>query len=470
MTLRQWQTECISQAYQQYCIGNAHFLTLATPGAGKTRMASALAKLLLDKNLIDLVVCFAPSVIVAEDFQDELEVQTSESFNGLLGSRGRTLTYQGMLTLNESFWDLFRSHRVFAIFDEIHHCAGVNLETANAWGERIISKIQGKATYTLALTGTPWRSDAVPIVLSRYCQDSGQIHCNYQYGLARAIADNVCRTPRLTIIDNDNIVVQRGDEHQSYTAFRDLLMDTECSYYQLLETEALIIYVLQQANRRLTELRINEPDAGGLVVAASVAHAQLITEILGRELGESAAIATYREDEPLSTIRRYKDSREKWIVSVGMISEGTNVPRLRVCCHLTRVKTELYFRQILGRILRANGQNGKEGYLFMPAEPTLVEFAQRLSEDIPNSELVKLETMQHSHTAHAESPRVEKAMPTTPIINIDLTPSSSLLTTPPDQPITLRSDSLLQKSYETTLNVLGRFRRELLVINGLEQD
>ena len=43
----------------------------------------------------------------------------------------------------------------------------------------------------------------------------------------------------------------------------------------------------------------------------------------------------------------FTDSDAPWIVSVGMISEGTNVPRLRVCCHLTRVKTELYFRQVL---------------------------------------------------------------------------------------------------------------------------
>ena len=58
------------------------------------------------------------------------------------------------------------------IFDEIHHCAGSNVDNANAWGEQIILNIQDKAKYTLALTGTPWRSDAAPIVLSNYMHPS----------------------------------------------------------------------------------------------------------------------------------------------------------------------------------------------------------------------------------------------------------------------------------------------------------
>jgi len=54
----------------------------------------------------------------------------------------------------------------------------------------------------------------------------------------------------------------------------------------------------------------------------------------------------------------------------------------------------VYFRQVLGRILRANGTVGEEGYFYMPAEPTLVEYAHRLAEDIPSTNVVKFETMQ----------------------------------------------------------------------------
>lgn len=430
-------------------------------------MASTLGKLLLDENLVDIIICFAPSVIVAEDFRTELEGQIGERFDGLLGSRGRTLTYQGMLSLTDRFWDIFQRLRVFVIFDEIHHCAGFSQETANAWGEKIIDRVQGKAAYTLALTGTPWRSDSVPIVLSRYCANSGVINCDYQYGLARAIKEGVCRTPRLTVVDNDQIVVHRGKDQEHFTTIRDLLAASECGYHQLLETETLVTYLLKQASQTLATLRKSYPDAGGLIVAASVAHANFIAEILYRELGEIAAVATYKEDDPLTIIRRYKEGGEKWIISVGMVSEGTNVPRLRVCCHLTRVKTELYFRQILGRILRANGKGGEEGFLYMPAEPNLMEFAQRLAEDIPGAAFVKFEMMSSTNKEHRLTPgqRTSKSSPSGLTVRLGLMNSQrrtvSLDNTSP-------ASSSLQQSYESSLSMFGRFRRELLAISGLD--
>ncbi len=164
-------------------------------------MASILAKKMLEKGNIDLVICLSPSVIVSEDFKSELEVQTGKRLDGKLGSNGCSLTYQGMLSLGSDFWALLSEFRVFVIFDEIHHCAGSGAQNANAWGERIISQIQGKAAFTLALTGTPWRSDSIPIVLARYCE-SKRIRCDYSYGLSKAISEGVCRTPRLTLIDN----------------------------------------------------------------------------------------------------------------------------------------------------------------------------------------------------------------------------------------------------------------------------
>lgn len=42
MKLRVWQSECINLALNKYLDGQKHFLALATPGAGKTVMASEL--------------------------------------------------------------------------------------------------------------------------------------------------------------------------------------------------------------------------------------------------------------------------------------------------------------------------------------------------------------------------------------------------------------------------------------------
>ena len=154
MKLRDWQNTCIDLAYEKYVSGGKHFLTLATPGAGKTIKASALANRLLRDGLIDLVFCFSPSSVVSKDFSETLQCVILERFDGLLGSKGQSLTYQSMQYLGNDFWNLFKKYRVFVIFDEIHHCSGSNVTNANSWGEQIILNIQDQAAYTLALTGT----------------------------------------------------------------------------------------------------------------------------------------------------------------------------------------------------------------------------------------------------------------------------------------------------------------------------
>jgi superfamily II DNA or RNA helicase len=43
MQLRRWQKEAVTAALAKYKTDNPHFLCLATPGAGKTLMASTIA-------------------------------------------------------------------------------------------------------------------------------------------------------------------------------------------------------------------------------------------------------------------------------------------------------------------------------------------------------------------------------------------------------------------------------------------
>ena len=450
MNLRVWQRECIEQAVSQYKAGQPHFLCLATPGAGKTLMASILAKSLISENLIDLVVCITPSLIVSDDFRFELEKQLGKKLDGKLGSIGRCLTYHSML-LEDDLWSLFNEHRVFVIFDEIHHCSGSDIFNANAWGQKIISDIKGKAIYTLALTGTPWRSDSLPITLSRYT-DNESIHCDYRYGLTQAISDNVCRTPNITLIDNDKITLIESNSTSKYDSFNALFTESNCSYQSLIENEPLIEYMLIKADRKLTLLRHQDRKAGGLIVASSVSHAKAIYSILRRLLNEDANIVTYLEPNSVSIIKKFKLSNTKWIISVGMISEGTNIPRLKVCCYLTRVKTELYFRQVLGRIIRANGQEGDKGYLYMPSEPTLTEYAHRINMDIPDKNIIYKEVITDRDNRIKDiyvQNRVDKSKEPPGEIFLEEQASSIKIE---------RESSILSSGYERSLKLPGKFK------------
>jgi superfamily II DNA or RNA helicase len=384
MKLRNWQSECINSAISKYQKFNKHFLALATPGAGKTHMASVLAKQMHELGLIDLVICFSPSSVVSSDFSESLVEQFRTHFDGTIGALGDSFTYQKLGSIPDRTWKLFDQYRVFVIFDEIHHCAGSNEHDTNTWGSTIIDKIKDKSAFSIALTGTPWRSDSLPIALSEYCKKSGKVICNYIYGLKQAVLDGVCRIPQIVAVDNDRITVTDNDEQQSFNSFLDLLSQKIIPYSQIVNNELVIKQVLRRAIDKLVEIRTINDDAGGLVVASSIAHARNIKRIMNTVFGVDSIIVTSDESKPNTIIKQFRKSKDMWLISVGMVSEGTNIPRLQVCCNLTNVKTEMYFRQILGRILRKTDGLNQETYMFIPAEPSLVEYAYRIAQDIPD--------------------------------------------------------------------------------------
>ncbi|MEZ9368926.1 DEAD/DEAH box helicase [Shewanella sp. 10N.286.51.B2] len=475
MKLRQWQKSCINKASKQYLSGNNHFLTLATPGAGKTLMASELANHLLNSNLIDLVICFSPSSIVSQDFCHSLQSRINHRFDGLLGAKGHSMTYQSLQHLDGSFWELFTRYRVFVIFDEIHHCAGSNIENANAWGEQIILNIQGKAKYTLALTGTPWRSDAAPIVLSKYMNPDGKILCDYVYGLSEALKDNVCRVPQIVAVDNNHISVIDDDETKTFSSFRSLLSQSSVPYQEIIENEKVINYIISSAQKKLAAIRAKNSDAAGLIVASSIEHAKQISKLMNANFNEDAVVVTYRENDPSSIIQQFRQADSKWIISVGMISEGTNIPRLQVCCHLTNIKTEMHFRQILGRILRMTTSKNQEAILYMPAEAKLLEFAYRVKQDVPfEADVVQFEKMKEGDKNNIDDATVAEASfgkegKTRPQIELKLSEDGSFTDHPTfNGKSETVEEHFLSSSYDKVVNVFGRFRQESIAL-GLSE-
>jgi superfamily II DNA or RNA helicase len=382
--LRTWQAECVSKALSKYASGDSHFLCQATPGSGKTIMAAQLAKELLDAKEIDFVLCFSPSLTVAEGIKRTFSWKLNCTFNGELGALGVSNTYQYIQHIDKSFWITMKKYRVFVVFDEIHHCSGGTNETANVWGEHIL-RIQNLAKYTLALTGTPWRSDLVPIAMSEYTDPDGMIICDFQYGLKEAIDDGVCRSPKIVLVDNEHLTVSQDSESKSFSSILELLRETSTPYLSVIQNTRAMTYILGLACDKLAEIRTNTPAAGGLIVAASVNHAKIIQSILTEQYKQSSVLVTYYQDSPLEDIDTFRGNKVEWIVSVGMISEGTDIPRLQVCCHLSSIKTELHFRQVLGRILRVTENDNQEAWLYTFAEKSLISFAERIEHSIPDA-------------------------------------------------------------------------------------
>ncbi len=349
-------------------------------------MSAELARRMLDEGAIDLVICFAPSREVVQGFQSTLEFTVGKRFDGKLGAYGSALTYQAMDHLKDDFWALFRNYRVLAIFDEIHHCAETEPGHSNRWGQLIVQRIQDHATYTLALSGTPWRSDELGIALARYSTPEGHLICDFRYSLSDAVADKVCRSPRIVVMDNDDVRLTvstaANQKTKKFDCVAGLLKDSVVRYQDLLDNQQAQQYMLQTANEKLDELRLTVPDAAGLIVASTIEHACLVAEVL-ETLNQSVMVVTSDSPDARNQIHQFRKGNQRWIVAVGMVAEGTDIPRIQVCCHLTRIRTELHFRQVLGRALRRRGESDALAWMYIYAEPTLTEFASRVADDLP---------------------------------------------------------------------------------------
>jgi superfamily II DNA or RNA helicase len=87
-----------------------------------------------------------------------------------------------------------------------------------------------------------------------------------------------------------------------------------------------------------------------------------------------------------SKINAFRRTDKRWLVSVAMVSEGVDIPRLRVLIYLSSALTELAFRQAVGRVVRTNGpQDDTRAYVVMPSFDILEAYARKVEDEMSPS-------------------------------------------------------------------------------------
>ncbi|MBJ7539914.1 DEAD/DEAH box helicase [Marinomonas transparens] len=387
LSLRTWQKNCVSKALKVYQTGQQNFMCVAAPGAGKTRFSASLAKNLLHTEYIDFILCFAPSVSVQTSIQETFSIVLNDRFDGRLGAKGLVITYQGIQYAYQELAHVIKNYRVLIISDEIHHCASGVSSTSNQWGQLLVSLISEGSPLTLTLSGTPWRSDSTKIALQSYSGEPQELHTDFVYGLGDAVRDKVCRRPSLILLDNSSIGVQENSETYKFSSIRQAIEAEKLKYSELLTHQESLSQLMTYAHDELVRIREKYPNAAGLVVASSIEQARRISLFIISNFNESAIVVSYDQIDAHENIRDFQGSESDWIVSIGMVSEGTDIPRLQVCAYLSNVRTELYFRQVLGRILRINKNPEEPCSMIAFAEPKLIEYSERINQDLPEDSM-----------------------------------------------------------------------------------
>ncbi|MDL0433900.1 DEAD/DEAH box helicase family protein [Marinobacter sp. TBZ242] len=404
--LREWQATCLQKALRSLTDQRPHFLCQATPGAGKMLMASVLAHELLRRGDIAYVLYLGPTRGVVERAVQTLSQVTGQPMHGRMGAIGAGLTYHALQHRLEDLKRLCSQAQVLLIWDESHHAAGFGEQPtgANQWGMALLA-LERHVRFTLALSGTPWRTDGSCLPLLRYLEVSSpdnsmeedespasqlrQLQPDYVYTLKEAIRDGVCRYPRLQLVDNRSIEMTRFHprtgrrETRHYPSIPHLLKHPAIDYRSLVRLDAPLQRVLDRGCEQLNALRQRNPCAAGLVVASDIEHAEEVAQRL-EEQGASVCLVTSKAPGAHAHLATFQEESTEWIVSVGMVSEGIDIPRLQVCCYLSHIRTEQYFRQVLGRIIRRVGHDDAECHFFALNEQHLRRYARRLNDDLPD--------------------------------------------------------------------------------------
>jgi len=368
--LRPWQKAALEKFL---AAGDEDFLAVATPGAGKTTFALTAARHLLAQDPSRRLVVVAPTAhlkvqwaLAAARFSLHLDPAWSAADGRLPADmHGIVTTYQQVASSSAVLRDVSRGS--FVVFDEIHH-AGDD----RAWGESIREAFTG-ADRRLAISGTPFRSDTRAIPFVRYVLEEAAP--DFEYGYGEALADRRVVRPVYFPRTNGHMEWSAPDGTIHEASFDDPL-DQARSSQRLrtalsLEGEWLPA-VLRRAVEQLDTIREQQPDAGGLVIAMDQDHARGIVAMLRDRFAITAQLVT--SDDPASSTRiaAFAAATDPWLVAVRMVSEGVDIPRLRVGVYATTTTTELFFRQAVGRFVRwTPGVRNQKAYLFIPDDPRL---------------------------------------------------------------------------------------------------
>lgn len=410
--LRQWQAEAVSKALK-WLVDDAqdrHFLINAAPGAGKTICASVIAKRLIDDGHVDRVIVIAPRSEVVKQWSDEFKFVTGRHMTKVTGADEEVegygvdlcATWSAIQSLQDAFQLVCNNNDTLIICDEHHHAA-----VEAAWGDKANSAF-ASAKYVLILSGTPIRSDGKETVWLAF-DDEGQIDHpdggTYTLSYGQAVELNYCRPITfhrhegkfsVKLADAERIAVSGTEEISLEPELKRVKgLQQALDYYRLVCTPKYLAdgatpdqnsyqaTMIQWGISKLDDLRETMPNAGGLVIAPSIGVAEYMADLLERIDGERPTLVHSQLPNAEGRIAAFRNSNKRWIVSVSMISEGVDIKRLRLLIYLPSAKTELSFRQAMGRVVRTMGPDDySRAYVVMPTLAIFEQYARRVEDEM----------------------------------------------------------------------------------------
>lgn len=405
-----WQTEakkCYVESQEKV------FSCVACPGSGKTRFALAIAQHLKETGEIDVVIITVHNISLRLQWLavgTEIGLKLSQSIDGEPRSGNPTVwnrhvdsiedgsvithqQYAGNHACTKRIAKYCKQRKVLLISDEHHHLAD-----SKTWGESMVKGF-AQSQKILLLSGTLFRHDDGIIPFVNY-DENGISQPDYEYDYQRALSDRVV-APIYFPVYGGQAEWKHGTKG-SLASFGDelSLIGQNRQLNTAISSDDWLTSVMSEAVERLLLLRKTHPLAAGLVIARDTEHARHLAALVEDITGLSPVLAIADEPQAHQKIVDFgsEESTDSWLIAIKMVTEGIDIPRLRVGVFATNVTTELFFRQLVGRLIRISPECGSNApnYLYLPGHPLLIDYAQNYAEQ--RSHILEKTARQHSTT------------------------------------------------------------------------
>jgi superfamily II DNA or RNA helicase len=331
------------------------------------------------------------------------------------------------------------------ICDEVHH-----LRHQRAWS----TSITGARPYidcVLALSATPFRTDEEPVPFVHtegpWTRELSPLpaHCVVDYGYGKALTQKPPPITRAVFERYDADVTWLegdGDDEAEVSAVlsQEVRKDIarKARRHAVNPKGAWLPTVLQDADSSLERIRTSDGRGGGLIICKDTDHAVTVADLLVRTTQGSVTVYTQdystknhrpgagrrhcadcetpfdatinfgrccpncgnveskRPGGESGNIRAsYETGDSKWMVTVRKVSEGVDIPRLRVLVYATVTRTSLFFIQALGRVIRVRRDLpvnvDQTAWVFIPDDEQMRGFARDVEDAIADAEIAAYE-------------------------------------------------------------------------------
>lgn len=427
--LLDWQQETLDK-YRR-AVNPARFLIAAFPGMGKTEAAAAILEYTGRFGIVlvpqaDCVTSWRatlhgrslyPASKVAADGISQFCSCCNKPVRAVV------MTYDFAAANPHIIATIYRQHKsCLLILDEVHH-----LRAERAWSTAIIAA-QPYIDAVASLSATPFRTDEEPVPFVHtegpWTRDISHLsdECVAEYGYGKALTMQSPPVTRAVFERYDADVTWLesdidGEVERTATLSKknNLEVKRKARRHAVDSRGGWLSLVLHAADDRLTELRESHPSAGGVILCKDTDHAVATANLLVRETAGDVYVYTqdyatrhhhvgngHRDDEgrrkghePSGTLlQEYSNGETKWIVTVRKVSEGVDVPRLRVLVYAAVTRTRLFFIQAVGRVIRIvldlPENVDQTAWVYIPDDEDMRGFALEVENDQVDAEITLL--------------------------------------------------------------------------------